>query len=71
MPRINYKIDDRGYGESLPSVRDKKPPTVVVDKHGNPQKLSSYQKNALYKQAKDIKKKMRDRNAKKTKSSFR
>lgn len=60
MPRINYKIDEQGYGESLPSIRDRKPQARVVDKSGRPQQLSSYQKNALYKQAREIKEKMKD-----------
>ena len=45
---------EKVFGHSGPKKRQ------VVDTHKNPYKLSSYQKNALYKKAKEMKEHLRD-----------
>ena len=62
MPRITYKPieGDPFSGKEIP-MHDPRPKTQVVDRHGRPQKLSSYQKNALYRQAKNIQGDIRER----------
>jgi len=49
------------YSEREVPVHDPRPPVRVVNRHGEPIKLTAWQKNSLYRQAKAIKERLPDR----------
>lgn len=56
LHRIHYEtVGGNDYSETLPSKGDPTGRPQVVDRAGRPLKLSAYQKNSLYRQAKNLK----------------